>query len=32
MATHDTSILSGDEVILRIEHRKVVKADPVRRP
>lgn len=29
MATHDTSILSGDEVILRIEHKKVVRQSPV---
>lgn len=28
MATHDTSILSGGETILRIEHKRVVQADP----
>lgn len=27
MATHDTSILSGDEEILHIEHKKVMRAD-----
>lgn len=26
MATHDTSILSGDEIILKIDHKKVLRA------
>jgi putative ABC transport system ATP-binding protein len=31
MATHDTSILAGDEDILRIEHKKVVGADSIKK-